>query len=104
VNRVVFQQKPINQDVVRTFDFTSLFTEGEVLAAAVVDVSVFSGTDASPLDMLDGTVELDGLRVSQRFTGGTLGAVYTVTCLVGTCNEQVLSLAAYLAVGKEADE
>lgn len=104
-NRVVFAGKPSNQDVVRTFDFTSLLTEGEELASAVVEVDVFSGTDADPEAMIENDLpEIDGLRVNQKFSDGTFGVVYTATCFIGTCNGQVLSLAAYLAVTREADD
>ena len=104
MNRVVFQAKPLTEDVIRVFDFTSLLAEGETLAAAVVDVDTFSGVDSSPDAILSGNATVDGPRVSQEFTGGTLGATYTVTCIAGTCNDQQHSLGAYLAVVRGATE
>lgn len=104
MNRVVFLAKPQTQDVERIFDFTSLLQEGEELSAAVVDVDIWSGTDASPDNILDGSATVDGPRVLQKFTGGTLGATYTVTCFAGTCNDQMFSLAAYLSISNEAVE
>lgn len=104
MNRVVFPVKPLADDVVRVFDFTSLLTEGEELAAATVDVSVYAGTDATPSALLNGSAVIDGPRVEQAFTGGTLGTVYTVTCLAGSCDGQLQSLAAYLAVVEQAEE
>jgi hypothetical protein len=104
-NRVTFAAKPLSETVERIFDFTSLLEEGDTLAAATVDVEVFSGTDADPEAMIEGLdVELDGFRVQQRYAGGVLGAVYTTTCVVGTCDGQVISLAAYLAVVEDAEE
>ena len=104
MNRVVFAGKPTSEDVVRTFDFTSLLAEGESLAAASLEVSVFSGTDSSPEDILSGVATVSSPRVEQEFTGGVLGTVYSVLCVAGTCNDQVYSLAAYLAVVEGADE
>lgn len=104
MNRVVFIPKPVTEDVVRTFDFTSLLEEGESIASAQVEVDVFSGTDAAPENLLDGDPEFDAVRVEQKFTGGTLGVVYTATCLIGTCNGQVFSLAAYLSLQEAADD
>ena len=104
MNRVVFEPKPLSEDVERIFDFTSLLAEGETIAAASVENKLWSGTDSAPENMLDGGVELDGPRVKQKFTGGTLGAVYSPLCAIGTCNGQVLSLAAYLAVVQGARE
>jgi hypothetical protein len=90
--------------VERIFDFTSLLQEGETLASAVVSASVFSGTDTTPENLLDGDPEVDGVRVEQKITGGELGTVYTLLCQAGTCNGQVHSLAAYLALQEAADD
>jgi hypothetical protein len=104
VNRIVFLPKPVQDDVIRTFDFTSLLDEGESLAAAQVKVQVFSGSDANPSGLLSGQPTIDGPRVEQKFTAGQLGTVYTATCLAGTCNGQVFSLAAYLSLQEAADD
>lgn len=97
-NRVIFAAKPPTEDVERTFDFTSLLAEGEELAAAEISVSVFSGADSSPADLLSGSPVIDSPRVTQAFQGGSVGATYTVLCLAGTCNDQLHSLAAYLSI------
>lgn len=104
MNRVVFSPKQLSQTVDREFDFSSLLAEGETLSYATIDVETHAGTDSNPEAILSGGVELDSPRVRQALAGGTLGAVYTLTCVIGTCNGQVLSLAAYLAVVKDADE
>jgi len=101
-NRVIFAAKPLTEDVERTFDFTSILEEGEELAAATVEVSVFSGTDASPSAILAGDPVVDSPRVTQAFQAGVLGTTYTVLCFAGTCNDQLHSLAAYLSVLKGA--
>lgn len=103
-NRVVFAPKPLTEKVERVFDFTSLLGEGEELAAAAVEVDVFSGTDAAPEDMLDGDPIVESPRVTQVFQDGIEGTVYTVRCIAGTCNGQAYSLAAYLDVRRMARE
>lgn len=102
-NRVTFQPKPAAQDVVRTFDFTSWLEEGETLAGASVEISVYSGAETFPTLQVDlEDLNVDGAIVEAPFSGGELGTVYTVTCFAGTCNGQLFSLAAYLAVSNEA--
>lgn len=103
-NRVVFAAKPLTERVERIFDFTSILEEGEELGSAVVTASVFSGTDADAADIVVGTPTIDGPRVIQDFQDGVEGVVYTVLCQAGTCNGQLHSLAAYLAIVKGADE
>jgi hypothetical protein len=102
MTRVVFEPKPVDETVERIFDFTSRLSEGESLASAVVTVSVFSGVDADPAAILSGSPRFDGLRVIQDFIAGEEGTTYTVKCQAGTCNGQVASLAAYLAIAESA--
>ena len=104
MNRVVIPAKAANakQDVI--FDFISILAEGETLAAAVVSASVFSGTDASPESLLNGSASIDGTRVTQNIQGGQTGVIYTLLCIVGTCNSQHISLAGYLSILPDTDE
>lgn len=104
MNRVVFPQKQLTAEEEYCFDFISLLQEGETLSAAVVDVDVFSGADADPDAILTDEPRLDGTRVWQEIGGGTLGVVYTVLCLATTCNGQIISLAAFLSIVKDATQ
>lgn len=102
-NRVVLEVKPLTEDVERIFDFTSLLQEGETISSAAFEVDVFSGSDADPEAILSGSPRVESPRVFQKFTDGELGTTYTVTCMAGTCNSQVLSLAGYLSVLRVPD-
>lgn len=98
MNRVSLQPKPAEVLDERVFDFISNLAEGETLASAALSVSVFSGVDPAPEDILSGSPVVEGTRVTQKFTGGVLGTTYRVLCMAGTCNDQQISLAAYLAI------
>lgn len=99
-NRVTFAPKPPVQVAERCFDFTSLLDEGDSIAGAAVQVSVWSGEEGLEVD--NETIRLDGPRVYAEFSGGEDGSVYTVVCFGSTCDGQTQSLAAYLSVTKSA--
>lgn len=58
--------------------------ETSSIQSAVVDVSVKSGIDANPNDILDGTAEINGGTITQYIKGGIEGVTYKITVLAVT--------------------
>lgn len=98
MSRVVLPPKLLGETVNEIFDFTSLLAVGETLSTASTTASVYSGTDASPSSIINGSASISGAKVTQSITGGTLGVLYELLCTVTTSASQTLSLSAYLAV------
>lgn len=80
------------------FDFTSLLAVGETISTQVCTATVYSGTDASPSSIISGAASSSGAVVSQLITGGTLGVLYELRCVITTSAGQTLVLAGYLAI------
>lgn len=102
--RIVFDSKPPTDTKVLTFDFTSGLAVGETISTKTVTATVWSGTDASPSNIVNGAATASGAVVSQSITAGVLGVVYTLLCTITTSLSQTLTRAAYLAIVKEATQ
>lgn len=79
------------------FDFTSDLASGETISSAVCAVSVFTGQDSSPADLLYQTVIITGNICEQKIQKGIPGVVYdillTVITSTGRGVEQVTRIA-----------
>lgn len=51
------------------------------VSSAVVTVSVLSGTDAEPGNLLDGAAQAVGSSVYQRIKSGVAGCTYKIKCV-----------------------
>lgn len=60
------------------FKFDRVLT---AVTGAVVTVSVLSGTDATPGDLLDGAAQSSGSSVYQRVKSGKTGCTYKLKCV-----------------------
>ena len=81
-----------------SFDFASMLAIGETLASAVCTAEVFSGEDASPELIIDGSTSLNGTVVLQKITDGVVGVVYVVNCTATTSAAQELTIQTYIAI------
>jgi hypothetical protein len=81
-----------------TFDFTSLLGIGETISTQVVTCAVFSGTDASPSSLINGSATKSGAVVTQSVTGGVVGVAYNLTCTITTSASQTLQMQGLLVV------
>lgn len=69
--------KDPRESVTITFDLAHL---AKVISSATVSVSVRTGTDENPMDMLEDTPQISGNnKVLQRFVGGLHGVNYLLT-------------------------
>lgn len=80
------------------FDFSSLLASGETISTQSVTATVYSGTDASPSDLISGDASASGAIVTQSLAGGTAGVIYKLVCEITTSDSQTLQLVGYLAV------
>ena len=80
--------------------FANVFSSGEVITGTpVVTVSVLSGIDPAPSDMLYGGVTVTGGdTVEQRFRLGVLGCIYEIVYEVVTNLGNTISKNFYLAI------
>lgn len=83
------------------FDFSDALSQsGETIDTESVEVDVYSGTDASPSALLDGSATSSGTVVSQLIdgdTGGVTGAIYRLICIITTSGGQTLKQVGFLA-------
>lgn len=82
------------------FPFNGALLLGETIASAVIDVTVYSGTDATPNNLQSGSLTISGTSVLQNFTGsgGQLGVTYNVLCTATTSAGRKLQARGYLAL------
>ena len=92
--------KGVKQNV--PFDFSSLLAIGETLSTEVVTATVYSGTDATPSNIISGAASASGAIVTQLIdtTGanGVVGVLYELLAAVTTSAGQTLHLSGYLVV------
>ncbi len=88
------------------FDFTDDLAEGETIVTPTIDMSVWSGTDASPSGNFFSTISSSGAIVSQRVRPKTdaLGNIYQVVCKIATTLGNVFQKQGLLAVPPATDE
>lgn len=80
------------------FDFSADLAVGETITAQVVTAAVYSGTDASPSSIVNGSASASGGVVTQSIMAGVLGVIYELTCQATTSASQVLKRIGLLAI------
>lgn len=63
-----------------------------------MQISVYSGLDPNPGAVLPTGATIVGQQVQQKLTGGILGVIYELACIITTSLGQTLTLCGYLAV------
>lgn len=81
-----------------TFDFTGDLASGETISTKTCTSTVYSGTDASPSSLINGSASSSGAVVSQSITAGTVGVIYLVKCTIVTSASQTLIKETLIAV------
>lgn len=79
-------------------DFAPFLASGETISSVFVVVSVYTGEDASPSDLLYLPADINGTEVEQRLRAGIPGNIYQVTMTVTTSEDNELSAEAFQAV------
>lgn len=82
-----------------TFDFSDALS-GEAINSATVAIEVYSGTDATPANVLSGAATVSGDRVRQNVTGGVDGVEYLIRCTITTAAAMKYTLGRILPVQK----
>ena len=92
--------KDPSESVVVTFDFSNLLDQvgGEILTTAIWTVSVISGIDASPQNLLSGTYTLKNYMSMSLIKGGISGVNYMIQATATTSYGQVLLLSSSMLI------
>ncbi len=98
MSRIILQGKLLAERKTYTFDFTSQLAAGETISTAVTTAATYSGTDASPSSIINGSATISGQKVTQSVQDGTLGVTYLLTCTITTSAGQTLLLEAFLTI------
>jgi hypothetical protein len=99
VTRVILPPKRLGEIVTfNQFDFISQLGPNEVISFTTATVTVYSGTDPTPSNILNGLPLVNGTAVLQSVRGGVLGTIYEITVTAFTNAGQDLQLAGFLAI------
>lgn len=98
MSRLSFDQKGPSETTNVAFDFTSSMAAAETISTSTVAASTYSGTDANPSLIINGSASSSGQVVTQSLTAGTAGVTYLLTCTITTSAGQVLQLSGFLTV------
>lgn len=94
--RTSFDPKTAAEKFDAIFDF--VLAVGETLDSATTVSTLYSGSDASPGDLVSGAVSISSGEVTQLIIGGVAGNVYRLTCTAVTDAPQTLVQSGYLVV------
>lgn len=104
---IQFPIKGLSEKVPLTFDFTADLPSGVTLTGTpTLTVSVTTGADASPSDILNGSAGFNSAstQVIQGVQGGLNGVGYTITCTCPTTQSNLtLTLVGLLQVRRDPD-
>ena len=83
MNVVTEQIKAVGETLPLVVNFSDALQLGETINGASCNVTVFSGTDASPSSILSSTATYDASgNVTQNVTAGIAGVIYNVVFIV----------------------
>ncbi len=97
----VVSPKGVGEIVPILFDYSEQIAVGESITLAIVTSTTESGTDISPISLLDGSPMLDITQpghVVQWVWQGIEGVLYRLTCDATTSTGQVLQIECLIAV------
>lgn len=95
---VILPSKVVDDTIDITVDSSFLMATGEAATTAVVTATVFSGVDASPSSIVNGSATVSVNRVTQSITGGEPGVLYLLRFTIDTNQGNTYLLLAKLAV------
>lgn len=96
--RAVWPAKPVSAKVLLRFDFSSDAVGSATIDSQSTSVSVHSGVDGSPNDILQGTSVLADTTVDILVQAGNAGTIYEVKCAATMDDTTVLVKSGFLAV------
>jgi hypothetical protein len=95
---VVLPTKVVSASPVILFDASSMMQAGEVVTAAGVVATNFSGSDPSPGSIIMGVATVATNVISQQVTGGVAGNIYLLRVTINTNQSNTYLMLAKLAV------
>lgn len=98
MSRVTLEGKTVGESALTPFDFLSRLASGETISTASVTATVYSGTDASPSSIINGSATISGSKAIQMVVGGVLGVTYLLKCTVTTSLGQTRQLMGFLVI------
>lgn len=90
--------KLVGETVQRSFDFISDLAVGETLSTPTVTATVWTGNDATPQSIVSGAAAVSGTAVTQNFTGGVAGTLYSLSVKANTSAGRILEKQAFFSV------
>lgn len=79
---VTFSEKSVSEVLPYVVTFSDLLQTGETINGASCTATVYSGTDSSPQNIVNGPATYTATTVTQNITGGVAGVIYIVSMLV----------------------
>lgn len=95
---IILPSKLVSERITVSFDFRDELEWGETIVSANCTVSVLTGTDGSPQDLLYLPVVISTSGVSQQVWMGLPGVIYTISMAVTGSTGQVYEKFARLAI------
>lgn len=98
VQTLTFAEKSVSEVLPYSMTFSDLLQPGEAINGVSTTASVYSGTDATPQNIVDGAPTYTGTNVTQNITGGVSGVIYVVMVLVTATNAHNYAKIFYVSV------
>lgn len=86
----------VDEEDTVTFTFADELRTGETVSTATLSVEVYSGTDPTPTDLLDSTLQVVSPVARQRIVNPRTGVVYLLRCKARTSQNRNLTASGYL--------
>lgn len=100
MNTFILPIKDTAESITCNIPFSDLLGNGEIIISATVTITVFSGSDPTPSNVLLGAPTTDPTNTILVFTltGGLAGVTYVVSALVTGSTSNVVEKVGYLTV------
>jgi hypothetical protein len=96
--RLLLRPKKLSEIITYPFDFISSLDVGESLLTATASMTVYSGTDLAPFNMLLSSATIKGTAVLQTIGNGVLGVIYEPLITVTTNYGNTIEISGYLII------
>ena len=98
---MILTPKHLGDTVTVVFDYISQLGPTETISSVVgsaMTCTVWSGVDPTPSAVISGTATISGTKILQNITGGVVGTIYALKCIITTSLGQTIQMGAYQAV------
>lgn len=95
---LILSSKPVGETVPVVFNFLDVLAFGETITGVSTAATVFSGTDATPANILSGLPTNTASTATQVIRAGVAGVIYEIVCTITTSASNVLTKSGLIAV------